>query len=427
MRTAYRPALVAALLVIVPAPPGHAAGWRYARVVTAPRLYRVAETATTPSGRFVALVGMLDAPPSTGGSTQNAQVVVYDTAARISTLVTVGRDGKPLADYTHGVTISADGRYVGFVSRAANVVTGDSNASTDLFVRDLRTRRTTRASVDRKGRELPRGIFDGVLSPNGRTVAFTTCSPVTSAVSGAECPLYLRDLRTGQAVAVSADAKGVPHGANAPRFSPDGRWLAFLASGSYHLTPDSPDDYHQRAYVYDTVRRTIVMAPDDATTVQGQRSQEDHSYAAVDPTGTWVATSQSSYESAAGLPDSRTNLVNLGTGAVTKLGSTGTPMFCCAAPPVFSADGQWVVYGVGEADAAGQALDVVYRRSLRTGAVERVSAASPSPCASDLGCTQPRSVAVATDRTASRLVLVTQVRQTGDDADGWGDAYLVTR
>jgi len=51
-------------------------------------------------------------------------------------------------DHSHEPRISADGRYVAFSSMASNLVTGDTNGDTDVFVHDRSTGDTTRVSVD---------------------------------------------------------------------------------------------------------------------------------------------------------------------------------------------------------------------------------------------------------------------------------------
>ena len=48
-------------------------------------------------------------------------------------------------------SISADGRYVAFVSRASNLVAGDTNAREDVLVHDRQSRDIRRVSVDSSG------------------------------------------------------------------------------------------------------------------------------------------------------------------------------------------------------------------------------------------------------------------------------------
>ena len=44
--------------------------------------------------------------------------------------------------------LSVDGRFVAFTSLASNLVAGDSNNATDVFVKDLQTGQITRAGTD---------------------------------------------------------------------------------------------------------------------------------------------------------------------------------------------------------------------------------------------------------------------------------------
>jgi Tol biopolymer transport system component len=49
------------------------------------------------------------------------------------------------------ISISADGRFVAFVSDASNLVSGDTNTLSDVFVRDRQNGTTERVSVDSDG------------------------------------------------------------------------------------------------------------------------------------------------------------------------------------------------------------------------------------------------------------------------------------
>ena len=74
-----------------------------------------------------------------------------------------------------GVSVSADGRYVAFESRAANLVPGDSNGRADVFVRDRQLGTTERVSVGPGGAQGDGPSAFGqvpAISGNGRSVAF---------------------------------------------------------------------------------------------------------------------------------------------------------------------------------------------------------------------------------------------------------------
>src|SRR4028118_2224225 len=71
-------------------------------------------------------------------------------------------------------SISPDGRFVAFESEASNLVPGDTNDTSDIFVRDTLTNTTTRVSVDSAGNQGNNGSFTPSISADGRFVAFST-------------------------------------------------------------------------------------------------------------------------------------------------------------------------------------------------------------------------------------------------------------
>ena len=81
-------------------------------------------------------------------------------------------------------SFSADGRYLAFDSRIDNLVAGDTNNASDVFVRDLTTSTITRVSVASSGVQGTggSGSFMPSISADGRYVAFA--SSATNLVGG---------------------------------------------------------------------------------------------------------------------------------------------------------------------------------------------------------------------------------------------------
>jgi Tol biopolymer transport system component len=109
--------------------------------------------------------------------------------------------------------ISADGRYVVFESDASNLVPGDTNNGTDIFLRDMQAGTTELISVDSTGAQLPTSSYPSV-SVDGRYVAFH---------SGF---VMVRDRVTKQTATIS---KGFTE--LGPIISADGRFVAFNSWG----------------------------------------------------------------------------------------------------------------------------------------------------------------------------------------------------
>lgn len=132
-----------------------------------------------------------------------------------------------LRTLTHGngdsttPVISANGRYVAFPSLASNLVHGDRNDVSDIFVKDLRTGAVRSAS---RGGDGP--SFDPpALSADGRFVAFV--SSATNLVPGDTNnvdDVFVTDMHTGRVERVSG-GNGPADGS--PAISADGRYVAF--------------------------------------------------------------------------------------------------------------------------------------------------------------------------------------------------------
>src|SRR6266850_1815044 len=87
-------------------------------------------------------------------------------SAQVTHRVSVATDGTQGNDNSgyYYPSISADGRYVVFPSRASNLVSGDTNGLYDIFVRDCQLGTTDRASVSSAGVQADRDCITPVIS-----------------------------------------------------------------------------------------------------------------------------------------------------------------------------------------------------------------------------------------------------------------------
>ncbi|MFN0006742.1 MAG: TolB family protein [Planctomycetota bacterium] len=145
---------------------------------------------------------------------------------------------------------SADGRYVAFMSFATNLVPGDSNGFTDIFLRDRLTGVTERVSVSAAGVEGNNSSTDPSISADGRFVAFA--SSATNLVPGDTNnvkDVFLRDRLNGATVRLSVSGAGVEAngGSSYPSISADGLSVAFLSDANLvgWDTNGVPDVYYR--------------------------------------------------------------------------------------------------------------------------------------------------------------------------------------
>ena len=88
--------------------------------------------------------------------------------------MSVSSTGQPGNDESFQPAISADGRYVAFGSRASSLVSGDSDETEDVFVRDRKRHTTRRVSVSSTGQPGNNESFQPAISADGRYVAFSS-------------------------------------------------------------------------------------------------------------------------------------------------------------------------------------------------------------------------------------------------------------
>ena len=167
-------------------------------------------------------------------------------AAGDTTRVSVASDGAQGNGYSYHPSISADGRYVAFESYATNLVSGDTNGYIDVFVHDRQGGGTTRVSVTSDGAQGGTGSWNPSISADGRYVAFM--SAASNLVSGDTCcsDIFVHDRQSGQTTRVSVASDGAQGNNHSwyPSISADGRYVAFhsyasnLVSGDTNSAPD---------------------------------------------------------------------------------------------------------------------------------------------------------------------------------------------
>src|SRR4051794_331352 len=86
--------------------------------------------------------------------------------------VSVSTTGQQGNDNSFYPVMSADARYVAFLSKATNLVPGDTNHRADVFVRDRKLGTTERVSVSADGTKGDDDSAGATITPDGRHVAF---------------------------------------------------------------------------------------------------------------------------------------------------------------------------------------------------------------------------------------------------------------
>jgi Tol biopolymer transport system component len=110
-------------------------------------------------------------------------------------------------------SISADGRLVAFTSDADNLVAGDGNFDTDIFVRDRQTQTTVRSSVATDGAEtgFELGSGNAALSADGQVVAFESEGALVAEDGGFPVDVFVHDEQPSPTFVTNSDTRPGTH------------------------------------------------------------------------------------------------------------------------------------------------------------------------------------------------------------------------
>jgi Tol biopolymer transport system component len=206
--------------------------------LSTPGTYRV----TSADGRYIVFDSYATnlAPGATNGF---RQIYLKDRLSGKLTLVSASAAGVQGNDFSGEGSISADGRFVAFDSRASNLVPGDTNGSVDVFVYDRVSEAITRVSVKTGGAQAFGDSEVGMgaaLSRDGRFVVFASSAPdLVPGDSNGSTDVFVHDRQTGTTTRVStSESGGQGNGYSSwACISDDGRFVAF-ESGASNLTPE---------------------------------------------------------------------------------------------------------------------------------------------------------------------------------------------
>lgn len=222
--------------------------------------------AVSADGSLVAFISDATNLVPGGGAGGANNLYVRDTRTGALTLADVGIDGRPGAG-SYGISgppaMTADGRWLAFVSDAGNLVAGDTNDSFDVFLRDRQTGRTVLVSTTPAGGpSAGGGYYDATaISDDGRLVAFASnARDLVPGDTNGRHDVFVRDVRAGRTERISIGTGGA-------QMTDDSRWMAMSADGRLvafqsDATNLVPGDTNGRAdiFVRDRVAGATVRA-----------------------------------------------------------------------------------------------------------------------------------------------------------------------
>ncbi|MFE4513979.1 TolB family protein [Kitasatospora sp. NPDC056783] len=313
--------------------------------------------------------------------------------------------------------LSADGRYAVFTSEAADLVPGDTNAKSDVFVRDLWTGHTERVDTGPGGAQADGDSYEAAISGDGRYVTFgSTATNLTPGANLGYENVYVHDRWTGDTSLVSVGrTPGAPQTgklSGSPSISWDGRYVAYQSNRG-DLAPDTVTWFGGNIYVTDRwtgdVRLVSIGADGkeaDASSAAPEISADGSTVVFISKATNLIGPGQAGALSPAAVAslkagsdqefvagsfrhESRAELLkprlyplyarDLRSGRTSLASSDGQGGYRGAASPSLSPDGRYVVY-TSWVPNGGSSWDrhfEVYARDLEQGTDTLVSAGLP--------------------------------------------------
>jgi Tol biopolymer transport system component len=286
-------------------------------------------------------------------------------------------------------SISADGRYVAFVSSANNLVASDTNNGPDIFVRDRQSNTTIRASVSNTGAQATgtSGSAKPEISANGQFVAFFSFAANLVTGDGNGTPdVFVRDLvnlTTGRVSVATGGTEGLNGDTNTdrPSISDDGRYVAFASTMTNLVAGDTNnarDIFRHDRQTGTTIRVSVSTAGAETPNQQDSNSPSisaDGRYVAFDSFATNLVTDDTDFNYDVFVRDVNTST----TTRVSLINQGGPPeafAWAQSVAPSISGDGRYVAFTSGAEDlVAGDDngwLDV-FLHDRTTGITRRVS------------------------------------------------------
>jgi uncharacterized repeat protein (TIGR01451 family) len=315
-------------------------------------------------------------------------------------------------------SLSADGRFVAFMSFADNLVPGDTNLSADVFVRDRLAGTTERVSVSSKGRE--GDAHSGLLlsagadiSADGRFVVFASdASTFAKGDANGNSDVFIHDRLTHTTDLVTRGLDGVPATGDTPVISADGSVVAFR-SRSDTLVSDGNPNFREHIYALDRATQAIERVDVDSNGVIGDG---DALNLAISADGRYIAFDTAADNLAPGPGDGQGNDVFVRdrlagtTEGISTVGDSGIfegHSFLSSITP----DGRFVGFSsvdptIGLPDTNGFVSDAfVFDRAARTvQMVSRSSAGVQGNDESESALVAPDGASVVFSSRASNLV-----------------------
>ena len=345
--------------------------------------------ALSADGRFVAFASAAtnlvpnDTNPVTAIFLRDTCVGAAAGCSPVTTLISVASDGSPANADSFDPAISADGRFVAFDSLATNLVANDTNAASDVFLRDTCIgapsgciSSTVRLSIASDGTQGNDTSTSPAISANGRFITFQSgAKNLVTSDNTTFIDVFVRDTCLGAAsgcvpstslVSLGAGGAFGNEGSTFPSINTDGRFIAF-ASFASNLIPGGTAQDQENVFVRDTCAGAPAGCMPATSLVSqssvGAQGNQASGLPSISATGRFVAFNSDADNLVSGDTNSFTDVfvrdtcVGVPAGCtpstvIVSIKTNGTQGNFNSSIPAITADGHFVAFSGGASNFA---------------------------------------------------------------------------
>jgi hypothetical protein len=375
----------------------------------------------SPDGRYVLFAGtsanLIAGPaglPMPQGFPARMNVFVRDRQTGVTLLASVNAAGTAGGNGdSFPSALSSNGQFAVFESAASDLIAGDTNAASDIFVRDTVNNTTLLVSVSTNGSVGNASSRDATITPDGRYVAFVSAANNLVAGDTNGIPdVFVRDLQLGLTTLASpgaqkfAGASGTPltpgSSSEGPLLSADGRYVAFFSTAVGLVSNVTSAG---ELYVRDLVQGSTIWVSTNAHSINASAVSAHY---AISTNGQVIA-----YQTTGGTPSGLVFRYNVATGDCDHIATNGamvTSLDSEARAIDLSADGRFVAFTL--ADSSGGASIQLW--DAESGSATLISGGTPGAL-----CDCPR-----VDQTGRYVAFTSDEASLTTNSDGAWQIYL---
>jgi Tol biopolymer transport system component len=333
-------------------------------------------------GRYMVFSSSADnvVPDDTNGE---SDIFMYDSQTETITRVSVASDGTEADDGSGWPVISGNGRYVAFNSDATNLVNGDTNGNSDIFVHDTQSGITTRVSIDTNGTQGNGDSGNASISADGRYVTFNSgATNLVSSDTNGTGDVFIHDTQTGATNRVSVSTNGIEANGSSSfsKIAANGQYVVFFSDASNLVTGDTngaDDVFRHDVQSGETIRVSVATG--------GAEGNGGSQLADISADGRYVAFESWSDNLVSGDANGQTDVflrdIQMETTNRVSIASNGMEGDAVHYSPAISNDGRYVIFASNSSNlvsgiTTGTSVGNIFRRDTQMNTTIRVSVAS---------------------------------------------------